>query len=78
MADTPLQRSRIYSLSEQQGLGVSLAYPSAVNAIPELHQMFEGQRFPAAERVAERLLMLPTHHLLSERDKSAITRILAR
>jgi perosamine synthetase len=53
-------------------LGVSVSYPTPISDIPEIRSAFEGQRFPAASRVSERLLTLPTHHLLSDRDKRAI------
>jgi perosamine synthetase len=71
-ADTPERRTGIHLLSQQRGLGVSLAYPTPINEIPELSRLFGGQRFPAARRVADHILTLPTHHWLSERDKGAI------
>jgi dTDP-4-amino-4,6-dideoxygalactose transaminase len=53
-------------------LGVSLAYPSPINEIPEISAMFDGKRFPAARRVSEHILTIPTHQWLSEKDRSAI------
>ena len=69
-------RDRIYSLSEEQGLGLGVMYPTAINAIEELRAGFGGQKAPAAELVAERLLTIPTHHLLSDRDKRAVCELL--
>jgi dTDP-4-amino-4,6-dideoxygalactose transaminase len=63
-------RDLIYNRSQALGLGVSLMYPTPVNEIAELRSCFPGQFFPAAKRVAETLLTLPTHHLLSETDKA--------
>ena len=63
---------RVYALSQKRGLGVSVAYPTPINEIPEIASVFNGQRFPSARRLSERLLTLPTHHWLSERDKRAI------
>ena len=71
-AATPAERDRIYSRSQQQGLGVSVAYPTPINEIPEISAAFNGRRFPSARRVAEHLLTLPIHHWLSEDDKRAI------
>jgi dTDP-4-amino-4,6-dideoxygalactose transaminase len=65
-------RQRVYALSQKRGLGVSVAYPTPINEIPEIASVFNGQRFPCARGLSERLLTLPTHHWLSERDKRAI------
>ena len=51
-------------------------YPTPVNEIAELKSSFSGQVFPGAKRVAETLVTLPTHHLLSETDKKAICHLL--
>lgn len=69
---TPTERERIRSLSQERGLGLSVAYPTPINEIPEIRMLFNGKRFPSARSVAERILTIPTHHWLSERDKSAI------
>jgi len=66
------ERDNVYSLSQKKGLGVSLQYPTAVNEIAELSTTFGGKSFPAAKELSERLLTIPTHHLLSERDRKAI------
>jgi dTDP-4-amino-4,6-dideoxygalactose transaminase len=71
-AATQKERDRIYSLSQKQGLGLSLAYPTPINEIPEIRAAFNGKHFPSARRVADHLLTLPTHHWLSEHDKRAI------
>jgi perosamine synthetase len=65
-------RERVCTLSERRGLGVSAAYPTPINEIPEIAAAFDGQRFPSAARLSAQLLTLPTHHWLSERDKRAI------
>lgn len=72
---TPRERERIHSLSRERGLGVSIAYPTPINEIPEIRATFNGKRFPSARSVAERLLTLPTHHWLSEADKRAIAEL---
>jgi perosamine synthetase len=63
-------RDLIHNRSQALGLGLSLMYPTPVNEIAELKSSFSGQFFPAAKRVAETLLTLPTHHLLSETDNT--------
>jgi dTDP-4-amino-4,6-dideoxygalactose transaminase len=65
-------RDRTYSVSEQRGLGLGVMYPTAIHAIEELRTSAGGQRAPAAELLAERLLTIPTHHLLSAADKRAV------
>ena len=71
-AATPQGRERIHSFAQRRGLGVSLAYPTPINEIPEISHMFDGRRFPSARRVSEHLLTLPTHQWISEKDKRAI------
>jgi dTDP-4-amino-4,6-dideoxygalactose transaminase len=65
-------RARVYAASQKRGLGFSLAYPAPINEIPEIRSAFAGQHFPCAGSLSERILTLPTHHWLSERDKRAI------
>jgi len=69
------KRDRIYSLSRERGLGLSFMYPTAINEIKEIKADFEGEAFPAAKEIAERLLTIPVHGLLSDRDKIAITEL---
>ncbi len=70
-------RDTIYASSQQKGLGLSLMYPTPVNEIEELRAAFSGQIFPAAKKVAETLVTLPTHGWLSETDKKAIRDLIA-
>ena len=72
---TPKERERLYSLSQQCGLGLSVAYPTPINEIAEIRAAFHDGRFPSARRVAESLLTIPTHHWLSEKDKRAIAEL---
>jgi dTDP-4-amino-4,6-dideoxygalactose transaminase len=69
------EKSRVYGFAQQRGLGVSVGYPTAINEIPEIRSAFEGQQFPSAHHVAERLLTLPTHQWLSAHDKEAIAEL---
>jgi perosamine synthetase len=75
VVSTPNERERIYALSQRRGLGLSTAYPSAVNEIPEIQSSFDGQSFPSARRLSKNLLTLPTHQWLSQKDMRAITEL---
>jgi dTDP-4-amino-4,6-dideoxygalactose transaminase len=66
------ERDRLYRLSRERGLGLGVGYPTPVNGIPEIRELFRGERYPGAETVAACLVTLPTHHLLSARDKQAL------
>lgn len=65
-------RNRIYELSRKRGLGISLMYPASINKIQEIQADFQDRFFPVAMDLAERLLTLPTHPLVSKRDQEAI------
>lgn len=70
--DSRETRDRVYSYSQTNGLGFSRMYPTPVNEIEEIKGMFDGEAYPRAKAVAERLITLPTHHLVAQRDKEAI------
>jgi perosamine synthetase len=72
LAPTPKAKRRLHALARARGLGVSGAYPAPVSQIPQMRDVFRGQRFPAAEHVAARLVTLPAHRWVSERDRQAI------
>ena len=72
LAATPQGRARIHSFAERRGLGVSLAYPTPINEIPEISYLFDGKRFPSARRVSEHILTIPTHQWISEKDTRAL------
>jgi dTDP-4-amino-4,6-dideoxygalactose transaminase len=72
LAENPREKQRLYSFSKARGLGLSLAYPTPVNEIPELRADVNGRQFPSARKVAANLLTLPTHQWLREKDKRAL------
>ena len=72
LAPTPGMKKRLHSFAQRRGLGVSAAYPTAVSEIPQIRDAFRGQRFPAAEHVAARLVTIPTHQWVSAQDRQAI------
>ena len=70
------ERDRTYAALRRFGVG--LMYPTPINEIQEISWAFNGSRFPWAERVAETLVTFPTHELVSERDRRAISHHIAR
>jgi dTDP-4-amino-4,6-dideoxygalactose transaminase len=57
-------------------LGVSPMYPDSVNRIGDLRDKFSEARYPGAERIAQRLMTLPTHVIVRERDRDRICQAL--
>lgn len=75
IVDSEEVRDRIYTDSLRLGLGVSKMYPSAINEVDELKACFDGKDFPSASKLSKRLLTVPTHQLLSDEDKRAISEL---
>jgi hypothetical protein len=69
-------RNSLCSLAKKQGLGIGCMYPASINRIRELEDRFPGKSFPAAERVAETIFTVPTHQLLSKKDRENILQFL--
>lgn len=76
IAGDPRARNNIYSQSREKGMGISCMYPTSVDKISEIEDLFTGKSFPKASEIAERILTLPTHELLSEEDKRTIVQFL--
>jgi perosamine synthetase len=70
------ERDRLYEVARRERLGFSLMYPGAINTIPELRARLNGTAYPVAESLAERLLTVPVHPLVSDADRKAIERVL--
>lgn len=66
------EKEALCRASVEQGLGVSSMYPSSVKDIAELRTALESQAVPQATMIAERLVTLPTHELLSGADLARI------
>ena len=62
-------------LDEQDGrlLGISGMYPTSVGAIPQLQGRLSHTRFDRAEHLAESLVTLPTHPLVTDKDRQRIS-----
>jgi hypothetical protein len=48
-------------------------YPTSVGAIPQLQGRLSETHFPRAERMARSLVTLPTHPLVTARDRHRIS-----
>jgi DegT/DnrJ/EryC1/StrS aminotransferase family protein len=72
LASNAREKQRLYLASQARGLGISVAYPSSIDAIPEIRRTIGGRIFPCATNVASRLVTLPTHQWLLERDRQAL------
>jgi perosamine synthetase len=75
---TRAQKQAVCSLAQRSGLGIAAAYPTPVDRIPQLRAVGIQGEFPAARRIAETLITLPTHHFVSDRDRRAIVDLCTR
>jgi dTDP-4-amino-4,6-dideoxygalactose transaminase len=64
--------------SREEGAGVSPNYPATIQGIPELAGRLAGRKCPGAQEVVDRLVTLPTHQFVTERDRVKIDRVLER
>ena len=69
---TIADKQELCTAGKDLGLGVSAVYPAPVSEIPELKARFQGQQYPGAEILADRLITLPVHHYVDERDVARI------
>lgn len=72
------QREILLRESSGSGLGIMPAYPTSIDAIPELRGLVEDGAFPVAARCARELVTLPTHGYLTAKDVSALGGLVAR
>jgi perosamine synthetase len=75
LTSSPHEKQRIYLAAKARGLGVSVAYPTSIDEIPEMRQALDGRTFPSATSVASRLVTMPTHQWLLEQDKQALVNL---
>jgi len=62
----------------QRGIGASPMYPSTIDRIPGIneHLVNHETEFPGAMSLTEKLMTLPTHPYMREKDIDTITRVL--
>lgn len=73
-ANDPKAKTRACGL--YGAMGVSPMYPDSVNRIDDLRDKFSEARYPGAEQIAQRLMTLPTHVIVRERDRDRICQAL--
>ena len=65
-------------LSREVGAGVSANYPTTIQDIPELAGRIKIKNCPGAQEVVDRLVTMPTHRFVKEKDIEKIDHILGR
>ena len=75
--DSGERKKLISQAAEQRGLGITRMYTAAVNEIPQIAHHFSGLDFPSARFVADRLITLPLHQYVNDRDRDEIVRLVA-
>ena len=68
-------REEIYHQLHKAGIGVSKMYVSSLNRYDYLADIVPGGNYPVAEYVADRIIALPTHPLVSKGDLGLIVKI---
>lgn len=74
-ADADKKRN-ILRESERLGLGISDGYPDSIDGIIDLGYQSNGKGFPIAKDIAKRLITLPVHPFVDERDIDKMARLL--
>ncbi len=72
IVDTAERREQLFHALWSANVGAGRLY---VNALPEIFPQLEVPPFPGAIQVARRLLTLPTHHYLTDKDINRISDI---
>ncbi|MGQ0554980.1 MAG: DegT/DnrJ/EryC1/StrS family aminotransferase [Nitrospiraceae bacterium] len=76
LTSTPEDKRSVCRSAQEQGFGISSLYPAPISDIPELRSQFVRQNFPGARTLAERLVTLPTHEYVCERDIERVASVL--
>lgn len=69
-------RDELLAMGRRRGWGLAAMYPSPITRIPQLEALFRSGRYPGAEAVAERLVTVPVHPMVSRSDAEEIGRAL--
>lgn len=69
------EKDAVCRMSAERGLGISSMYPSSLQHIIELRESVSFQGVPQSTMIAERLVTLPTHELVSDDDLVRISGI---
>lgn len=61
--------------SDDAGLGIAWSYPAAIHHIPQIFDQFRDLEYPNAVSVVQRLITLPVHQYLTNRDLVSIANL---
>jgi len=71
-------RDRMLSSSRKAGLGLTGMYPAPINRLQGLESYFPGEEsFPRAQAIADRLVTMPLHEHVGERDIERMQRLIS-
>lgn len=70
------KKRNILRESERMGLGISDGYPDSIDGITGLGYQSDEKGFPMAKDIARRMITLPVHPFVVERDIHKIVRLL--
>jgi perosamine synthetase len=65
-------RVEFLNVASQRGLGAAIAYPSAINGIPELVSEFRDENYFLAEKHSKLLVTLPVHLFCTKKDQKLL------
>lgn len=77
IVEDPKKREQLYQLARRRGLGISRMYPDSIDGIEQLDGQVLNGNYPAARKLAQTLLTLPTHPLISPKDQKRIIRLVS-
>ncbi|MBI4000610.1 MAG: DegT/DnrJ/EryC1/StrS family aminotransferase [Nitrospira defluvii] len=69
---TAHMKKELCARSKMEGLGASPLYPTAIKQIPELRDQLSSAQVPTSVLLADRLVTLPTHYLVTNEDIAQI------
>ena len=69
------EKDLVCRMSAERGLGISSMYPSSLQHITELRESVSSQDVPQSTMIAERMVTLPTHELVSDDDLVRISHV---
>jgi dTDP-4-amino-4,6-dideoxygalactose transaminase len=72
------RRESLLGESDRRGLGVMPAYPTSIDAIPEVRGMIKDTEFPVAARLAREIVTLPTHGYVGDKDIAELRAVIQR
>lgn len=78
LATSKKRRDDVISSAAQLGKGIMPPYPSPINEIPDLIDEFHNLDFPKAKLLSDRMLTIPTHNYMQQKDYQHIHNLLLK